>query len=89
MIFQTSADCKILFLPFLFEVGLKLVLLFFLDPCSGPEALLGSFQVEKQQFMRTATIRWSRLPAECENGPRAGYEITVLDSQQTQMYVDH
>lgn len=50
-------------------------------PCSGPEASLGSFQVDSNRLdTRTATIRWSRLPAECENGPNAGYKITVEDT---------
>lgn len=37
--------------------------------------------------MRSATIRWSQLPADCENGPETGYEITMLDSQRNTMYV--
>ncbi|EFX83323.1 hypothetical protein DAPPUDRAFT_100606 [Daphnia pulex] len=51
-------------------------------PCSGPDASLGSFEVSTNWDMRSATIRWSQLPADCENGPETGYEITMLDSQR-------
>ncbi|KAI9551931.1 hypothetical protein GHT06_022268 [Daphnia sinensis] len=52
-------------------------------PCSGPETSLGSFEVINNRLdMRSATIRWSQLPSDCENGPETGYEITMLDSQQ-------
>ncbi len=56
-------------------------------PCSGPDASLGSFEVSTNWDMRSATIRWSQLPADCENGPETGYEITMLDSQRNLMYV--
>jgi hypothetical protein len=56
-------------------------------PCSGPDASLGSFEVSTNWDMRSATIRWSQLPADCENGPETGYEITMLDSQRNTMYV--
>ncbi|KAK4036667.1 cytokine receptor isoform X2 [Daphnia magna] len=52
-------------------------------PCSGPETSLGSFEVINNRLdMRSATIRWSQLPSDCENGPETGYEITMLDSQR-------
>ena len=54
-----------------------------IGPCSAPEA--GSFEVIPNVNLRSATIRWSRLSAECENGPNAGYAITQLDGQRNEM----
>ena len=58
------------------------------DPCSAPVALSNSFEVINTRLeQRTATVRWSQLAPECQNGPQPGYEISMLDIQGTQLYI--
>lgn len=58
-------------------------------PCGPPPAPAGSFEVvdHDDNTKRSLVVYWSRLPAQCENGPQAGYTVTVLDTQNLTMFV--
>ena len=51
-------------------------------PCAPPLASMGSFEVFNTRLeTRSATIYWSQIEPQCENGPDAGYVVDMLDLQ--------
>lgn len=52
-----------------------------IGPCSPPSTTTGAFEVIGSRMEeRTVTVRWSRLPLQCENGPGASYSVVLHDA---------
>lgn len=55
-------------------------------PCSAPNTTEGAFEVIGSRMEeRTVTVRWSRLPLQCENGPGASYRVVLHDASGNAM----